>query len=116
MNSRRQFLGAVTTGAAGLALRPVFSRNRLFAAPPSPPPAAAGDAVHLNYNESPYGPSEKTWHAIREAAGSADHAIDSCGRYYPDSDYDALRALIGKHHGLAAENILMGAGSTEILK
>ncbi len=105
MSSRRQFIGAVGAGAAALALRPVFSRN-CFAAPQSP---AADDFVHLNYNESPYGPSEKALAAIRGAVGS-------CGRYYPDSDYDELRALLGRHHGLAAENILIGAGSTEILK
>src|SRR2546425_243914 len=99
MSSRRQFLGAVTTGAAALALPPVFSRSRAFAGAPASP---ASDAVHLNYNESPYGPSEKTLRAIREAIVGA---LDSCGRYYPDSDYDALRELIGKHHGLAAQNI-----------
>jgi histidinol-phosphate aminotransferase len=106
MSSRRQFLGAVSAGAAAVALRPVFSRNCLFAAPPLP---GTDEFVHLNYNESPYGPSEKARLAIRDA-------VNSAGRYYGDSDYDELRALLGKHHGLAAENILMGAGSTEILK
>jgi histidinol-phosphate aminotransferase len=110
MSSRRHFLGAATVGAAALAFPPVFSRSRLFAAAPL---AGGSDSVHLNYNESPYGPSEKTVQAIREAL---DDAIDSCGRYYGDSDYDALRALLAKHHGLKAENILLGAGSIEILK
>src|SRR5262245_11306671 len=104
MNSRRQFLGAATAGAAALAFPPVFSRNRLFAAAPL---AGGVDAIHLNYNESPYGPSEKTVQAIREAL---DDAIDSCGRYYGESDYDSLRDLLAKHHGLKAENILLGAG------
>ena len=110
MSSRRQFLGAASAGAAALAFPPVFSRGRLFAAPAL---AGSSEAVHLDYNESPYGPSEKTVRAIREALGDA---IDSCGRYYGDSDYDELRALLGKQHGVKAENIWLGAGSIEILK
>jgi histidinol-phosphate aminotransferase len=92
-------------GAAALALRPVFSRNSLFGAPP----AGASEFVHLNYNESPYGPPDNALKAIGEA-------VRSCSRYYADSDYDELRAQLGRHHGVSADNILMGAGSTEILK
>jgi histidinol-phosphate aminotransferase len=104
MSSRRQFLGAAAAGATAFALRPVFSRNCLAA-----PAPGDGEHVHLNYNESPYGPSPKALQAMR-------HALGSCGRYYADSDYDELRGLLARHHGLAAENIWMGAGSTEILK
>jgi histidinol-phosphate aminotransferase len=97
-------MGTVAAGAAGLALQPVFSRN-CFAAPSS---QGADGLIHLNYNESAYGPSEKAAAAIRDA-------ISSASRYFPN-DYDELRGLLGKHHGLTADNIWMGAGSTEILK
>src|SRR5262249_41614256 len=42
--------------------------------------------------------------------------IDSCGRYFGESDYDSLRDLLAKQHGLKPENFLLGAGSIEILK
>lgn len=106
MSSRRQFISGAAASAAAAALRPVFSRNCLLAAAPL---QAASQFVHLNYNESPYGPSEKALAAIREA-------INSCGRYYADWEYQDLCARLADHHNLAPENILVGAGSTEILK
>jgi histidinol-phosphate aminotransferase len=65
--------------------------------------------VHLSLNESPYGPSEETWRAIRDS-------IPLGGRYPADISYDGLKLQIGKFHGLTDENVLIGAGSTEILK
>lgn len=105
MNTRRQFLGTVGAGATAVALRPLFSRSYVFGA------ARAGmdGVVHINYNENPYGPSEKTMKAIRDA-------VLTSGRYYSDFYYEDLRAALAKQHGLTADNILMGAGSTEILK
>src|SRR5262245_31651075 len=96
-SSRRQFISTLGSGAAALAAKPLFS-------------ISTNDGyVHLQFNESPYGPSDRTLRAIR------DSILDS-GRYPADLSYDGLEALFGKFHGLRAENILIGAGSTEILK
>jgi histidinol-phosphate aminotransferase len=105
MSSRRGFLGAATAGAAALALRPVFARNPLIAAP------ANGDRTEalLNFNENPYGPSPQAMEAI---VGS----VARYGRYYHDWDYYELRSLLAKRYGLTPEHVLVGAGSTEILK
>jgi histidinol-phosphate aminotransferase len=97
ISSRRQFIGAMGSGAAALAARPLFS-------------ISTNDGyVHLCFNENPYGPSEKTSRAIRDS-------ISVAGRYPADLSYDGLKAQLGKFHGLTADNILAGAGSTEILK
>jgi histidinol-phosphate aminotransferase len=65
--------------------------------------------IHLSLNENPYGPSEKTWRAVRDAI--------SLGSRYPlDISYEGLKAQIGKSHGLTNDNVLIGMGSTEILK
>src|SRR5439155_19347847 len=47
--------------------------------------------------------------AIRDSIGVA-------GRYPADLSYEGLKSQLGKFHGLTGENILIGAGSTEILK
>jgi histidinol-phosphate aminotransferase len=95
--SRRQFISALGTGTAALAVRPLFS-------------ISTNDGyIHLCFNENPYGPSDKTWRAIRDS-------ISLGGRYPTDLTYDGLKAQIGKFHGLSEENILIGLGSTEILK
>ena len=66
-------------------------------------------AAVFNFNESPYGPSERTWNAIRDS-------ISLGGRYPFDLTYDNLKTQIGRFHGLKEDNVLIGAGSTEILK
>jgi histidinol-phosphate aminotransferase len=104
MGSRRQFIGTVGAGAAALAFKPLFARSAFES-----PQAASQTAVNINYNENPYGPSPKALQAMREA-------VNGTGRYYVDTYYDELRATLAKSHGVEADNILMGAGSTEILK
>ncbi len=104
-SSRREFFGTLAGGAAAVTLRPVFSR-----AEATPPAAAQDGVVHINYNESPYGPPEKALKVIRDSSASL------AGRYYDDSSYEQLSQVLAKYHGLQRENIQVGAGSTEILK
>ena len=69
-------------------------------------PAPEG-AVHLNFNESPYGPSPK-----------GIEALASCGNIasrYPDSLYFRMRDALAQIHGVQRDNIMLGCGSTEIL-
>ena len=105
-SSRRRFIGRLGSGAAALAFRPLFSRNTLLSASPL---AAPGGYIHLCYNENPYGPSEKALKAIRDS-------VAACGRYPADLTYESIKADLAKHHDVGPENILMGTGSTEILK
>ena len=97
--SRRAFAQILGAGAAAAAL-PV---PRLFAVPPMKP-----TLVRLNANENPYGPSPAAISAMRDAFGMSSR--------YPDDEADALVADIAKLHGVSAEEVILGDGSSEILK
>ncbi|MGU3309909.1 pyridoxal phosphate-dependent aminotransferase [Pseudomonas sp. M5A4_2d] len=96
--SRRSLL------AFGAAL-PVL--GRLDWAVASPPPAAA-DTVRLNYNESPYGPSDAAREAMQRGIGSS-------GRY-PYGHMYALAGLFARQQGIAEEQVAVFAGSMAALR
>jgi len=103
--SRRAFLRMLGIGAAGIAAkRPAATA---FAAD-SPPAASADTTIRLDSNENPYGPSAKVVAAIRLAASEANR--------YPDRYYSELVAGIAKLHRVKEEQVVLGAGSTEILR
>jgi histidinol-phosphate aminotransferase len=107
--SRRKFARLLGAGAAVAVARPALS----FAAPPEASPAAAspataGAVVRLSSNENPYGPSPKALKAMTDAFGLA------CR--YPDDSADWLIDALAKTDGVSADQILLGAGSGEILK
>jgi len=64
--------------------------------------------VKLNTNENPYGPSPRALEAIRAATGES-------LKLYPDPNAEALKAAIGKYHGIDARNVVVGNGSDEVL-
>ena len=64
-------------------------------------------AILLNSNENPYGPGPMAQKAILE------YYLQS--NRYPDDYVVLLKKKIADHWNLAPENILMGAGSSEII-
>jgi histidinol-phosphate aminotransferase len=110
--SRRSFVGgiAATLGTLGLDID-VFAQNRPQA--PGAAPRAArltmddyDTMAHLSSNENCWGPPESVMKAMN-------NAWKYSNRYgYPDGN---LVGEIAKHHGVKTENILLGAGSGEIL-
>src|SRR6185295_3475407 len=70
--------------------------------------AAGAPRVRLNSNENPYGPSPAALQAIRDAIPLA------CR--YPDEQAEQLAKDLGAHHSLDAEHVLLGAGSSEVLR
>jgi histidinol-phosphate aminotransferase len=64
--------------------------------------------VRLNSNENAYGPSEKVVASMRAALQNV--------KRYPYSQYDLLAEQIAHHHGVRPEQLLLGCGSTEILR
>jgi len=111
--SRRSFFGGLAAALGYLGLGPstdLFAQNR---------PGAAGNAVprmrgnddydaiaHLSSNENCWGPPESVMKAMN-------NAWKYSNRYgYPDAN---IVGEIAKHHGVKPENILLGAGSGEIL-
>ncbi len=66
------------------------------------------DAILINSNENPYGPSA---HAIAAITGSEGVACR-----YPDDLYARAKQSIAALHKVQTENIALGCGSTEILR
>lgn len=64
--------------------------------------------VRLDHNESPYGPCDNAKAAIHDALAEVNR--------YPGDDVENLGAAIAAAHGVHAENITLGCGSTEVLR
>ncbi|VVM05048.1 histidinol-phosphate aminotransferase [Methylacidimicrobium cyclopophantes] len=69
---------------------------------------APEEICKLASNENPLGPSPLALQAIREALPHI--------HLYPDGAGHLLREAIASHHGLAAENVVLGNGSNEIIE
>lgn len=95
--SRRGFGKLLGTGLAAALARPALGN-----AP------AVSAVVRLSGNESPYGPSPAAIEAMRAATGAAWR--------YPDEAVDGLRGDLSRLHDVPPEWILVGDGSSEILK
>ena len=98
--SRRSLFRGVAAGAvAGAAIsglpRPSYANQGL-------------GPIHLDQNENAYGPSEKTIAAMRDAATVANR--------YPQKEADVLTNTIARTHGVAPEQVVLGCGSTEVLR
>jgi histidinol-phosphate aminotransferase len=103
--SRRKFAHLLGVGAAAAIVRPRFSAATEH---PSVKTVSTGSVVRLSANENPYGPSAKAHKAM---TGS----FDLCCRY-PDEANDVLIEKIAKINGVNREQIVLGDGSSEILK
>jgi histidinol-phosphate aminotransferase len=101
-SSRRTFLQILSVGAAGLVTEyPAASAAEMLN------PDGASDIL-LDNNENLYGPSEKVVQAIRKAVSESN--------LYPDRHYDDLVARIAKLHHVGEEQVVLGAGSREVLR
>ncbi len=96
--SRRTFARAIGAGAI-LAAVPKLTLAK-------PQPSAA--QVRLSANENPYGPSPAAMRAMTEALRAAPR--------YPDELDDELPIVIGNFHGFNANQVLLGDGSSDILR
>lgn len=119
--SRRGFVGGVAAALGYVGLRPgapLWAQGTRAGGTPSftrgPAPHLAAVAAadeydafaKLSFNENPAGPSESVMRAMTRAFKYAP-------RYnYPDGD---IVEVLAKHHGVKPENIMLGAGSGEIL-
>jgi histidinol-phosphate aminotransferase len=113
--SRRGFVGGVATALGAIGLTPradLWARGARLGSSPGEPRLAFGpeedyDAfAKLANNENPYGPPESVMKAMT-------HAMKYSNRYgYPDG---GITDEIAKHHGVKPENVLLAAGSGEIL-
>ena len=67
-----------------------------------------GNPILLNKNENAYGPSEKVRKVINAGLNRANR--------YPDIEYDGLVERIAAFHRIEPEQVILGCGSTEILR
>ncbi len=107
--SRRRFLQvlATTAGASVLAYQSkVSGQEAAMATEEDIPGAYPEDAVLLNFNENPLGPSPKALSAIRE------HGLLNANRY---NNIFPLIGILARHHEISETSILLGCGSTEFL-
>lgn len=102
--SRRSFLCNVglATAAGAVVSRPL---TVLGEAAPGAPRKADG-FIRLNRNENAYGPSRKTLNAVSAVVSTAN-------RYAIGED---ITARIASFHGVKPGQVLLGCGSTEILR
>lgn len=114
--TRRHFVGgaAAAIGALGISPGSVLAEGGARRRPAVPwLPALEQERddydalAKINFNENPYGPSEKVMEAMQ-------FAFKYSMRYgYPDG---GITQAIADHHGVGRENVLIGAGSGEILE
>ena len=97
--SRRSFTQLLTTAAAAAAMPAARTLAR---------EALPLTLVRLSSNENPFGPSPAALASMRDAFSLA------CR--YPDDEAEALVAELAKLHGVSPSQILIGAGSGEILR
>jgi len=109
--SRRGFVGGIagTLGTLSIASPSALwakMRGTYALQPQQRTPEEYDLLAKLGNNENPYGPPESVMRAMTQA-------FKYSNRYgYPDG---GIVAEIAKHHGVKPENILLGAGSGEIL-
>ena len=107
--SRRNLLHSIAAAGTILAAGSRPLRALVNDKKDEPFPRSAGSGpILLNRNENAYGPSEKVLAVIREAA--------SVSSRYPRGEYDALREILADLHKVNPDQIVLGAGSSEILR
>ncbi|MDE0801254.1 MAG: histidinol-phosphate transaminase [Rhodospirillaceae bacterium] len=89
-----------------LVARPGLDRIQSYK-PGQRPIGGGGPGIKLSANESALGPSPKAMAAYAEAARVMER--------YPDANAVGIRNVIADRYGIAAEKILMGIGSDELL-
>src|ERR1700740_24233 len=109
--SRRKCAHLLGIGAAAAVVRPALSfgtkPSAIGLSSPQATSATTG-VVRLSANENPYGPSPK-------GHKSMTNSFDQCSRY-PDVQNEVLIDKLAKINGVNRDQIVLGDGSSEILK
>jgi histidinol-phosphate aminotransferase len=101
--SRRDFGRAVGAAAGAAILAPSLMSSATVAVP-----AADAPPRMLGFNENPYGPSPRALEAMTRAQAVAAR--------YPDDVARQVAEAVARAHGVSTEQVLLGCGSTEILR
>jgi histidinol-phosphate aminotransferase len=101
--SRRKILYGIGVGTVTAVALPGVAARQPFALAT---PADNTDPIHLDRNENPYGPPESAIAAMRDGLKSPNR--------YPDAS--VLQKKIADQHHVAAQQVVLGCGSTEVLR
>lgn len=104
--SRRRFVQTLGVGAAGAWIGARGREASLFSL--EQPVSAAEKMIILSSNENPLGPGQTVLNAVKGSFGQA-------GRY-PFSTVNDVTRAVAELHKVKPENILLGTGSTQILR
>jgi histidinol-phosphate aminotransferase len=104
---RRQFFRQMATGIAAGAVLPVIGKSAWSGNWRAMQAGTAGSQIHLDANENPYGPSRSALDALRGDAPQANR--------YAKHEYAELADAIAAKHGVKAERVVLGCGSSENL-
>lgn len=117
--NRRQFAASLGLAVGGALVLPELAGTAVA----EPAPLKAGrdpnlaqhahkadipGAVQIDANENPYGPSQSARDAI---TGS-----ETIASRYPDAQDTHMVDAVAKHHNVSRDQVLLGCGSTEILR
>ena len=109
ITSRRGFLRSLGAGtAAGIAVHWQLTGTARAATFGPSWPERDDSLIRLHSNENAYGPSAKVAEVIKSSVGSANR--------YPRMEYDGLVERIAAVNKVKPEQVLLGCGSTEILR
>ena len=86
----------------------LHAKKQLDTIKPYVPGAFEAGAVKLSSNENPLGCSDQAKEAYKKAADDL--------AFYPDGGCNELREALAKTHGLKKEEIVVGAGSDEMIR
>jgi histidinol-phosphate aminotransferase len=106
--SRRALLRNIGITAAATATAHSFSSVRPASSTGRDHSAFDSQIIHLDKNENAYGPSDRVFPAMRSGMETANR--------FPESESGALVDQIAEFHAVAREQIVLGCGSTEILR
>jgi histidinol-phosphate aminotransferase len=107
-SSRRSLFRSAGIAALAGAAAPLVSFPASSWPDAVPPSSAVPSPVFLDHNENAYGPSDNVLAVLRNAATRSNR--------YARSEYDDLVAKLAALHAVKPEQILLGSGSSEILR
>ena len=107
--SRRNLLRSLGASAAiSATTRSLHGLSGLASSAPLQQPEPSARLIHLDKNENPYGPSGRVSTAIQSGLTMANR--------FPEAESDALVNRIAEFHSTPREQVILGCGSTEILR
>jgi histidinol-phosphate aminotransferase len=101
----RRSLARLLAAAAGASL---VETAQLRALAPARASDAASDPIRLSANENPYGPCAPALEALAHSGAAASR--------YPGALESETRKAIARLHGVAPEQIVLGCGSSDVLR